>query len=223
MTFSHSITRPQLGVLATNTVLRKTYALLGLTLVFSAITAGLAMVLNAPPVNPILMLVGYFGLLFLTMGLRNSVWGLVSIFAFTGFMGYTLGPVLNFYIHAFSNGNQLVMTAFGATGLIFFGLSAYALTTKKSFNYLGAFLATAVTIAFIAALVSIFVNIPVLNLLIAGAFALISSGYILFQTSLIINGGETNYIMATITLYVSLLNLFLSLLQIFAAFAGNRK
>ncbi len=210
------------SILSTNKVLRNTYLLLALTLIFSSITAGFAIVTNAAPSNPFFFIILYFGLLFLTTRLRNSPWGLVSVFALTGFMGYTLGPIINFYIHAFSNGSQIVMTAFGATGIIFFALSAYALTTKKDFSYLAGFLFVAITVAFLACLVSLFFNIPTLNLLVSGAFVLISSGLILFQTSRIIHGGENNYIMATITLYVSLFNLFLSLLRIFAAFSGNR-
>ncbi len=208
--------------LTINKVLKKTYLLLGLTLIFSALTAGFAMKTNAMPVNTILFIVGYFGLLFLTTRLRNSVWGLVSVFALTGFMGYTLGPILNLYIKTFTNGNQIVMTALGATGVIFFALSAYAVTTKKDFSYLGGFLFVAIIVAFLAGLVSMFFNMPMLNLLISAAFVLISSGLILFQTSLIINGGERNYIMATISLYVALFNLFISLLRIFSAFSGNR-
>jgi modulator of FtsH protease len=219
---SKIITRTNESALSTNKVLRNTYALLSMTLIFSAITAGIAMKSNALPMNPILMIIIYFGLLFLTTRLSNSAWGIASIFALTGFLGYTLGPILNFYIHNFSNGTQLVMTALGATGFIFIGLSAYAITTKKDFSYLAGFLFAAIMIAFLLSIIGIFANIPALQLVISGAFALISSGLILFQTSLIINGGERNYIMATIQLYVALFNLFLSLLQILAAFGGNR-
>jgi len=216
------LVRSSASVLSTNKVLRNTYLLLSLTLIFSSITAFWAMTSLAAPINPFLMIIGYFGLLFLTSSLRNSPWGLVSVFALTGFMGYTLGPILNLYIRTFSNGSQIVMTALGATGLLFFGLSAYALTTKKDFSYLGAFLFVGIIVAFFAGLVSIFFNMPMLNILVSAAFVLISSGLILFQTSLIINGGERNYIMATINLYVALFNLFISLLRIFAAFSGNR-
>jgi modulator of FtsH protease len=209
------------SVLATNAVLRNTYILLGLTLLFRAAMAGLAMMQNVGPMHPLIVIVGYFGLLFLTQFLRNSAWGLVSIFALTGFMGYTLGPILNFYIHHFSNGSQLVMTSLGATGLIFFALSGYALTTRKDFSYMGAFLMVGMVVAFLASLGGLFFHIPGLMLAVSAMFVLISSGVILFQTSLIINGGETNYIMATITLYVSLYNLFISLLNLLGAF-NNR-
>lgn len=210
------------SVLAKNKVLRNTYMLLAMTLVFSAVTAGLAMANNAPPLNMWVTIIGYFGLLFITQALRNSPLGLVAIFAFTGFMGYTLGPILNMYIAAYSNGTQLIMTAFGGTGVIFFGLSGYAMATKKDFSYMGGMLAVGALVAFLAGIGAIVFNLPGLSLAVSAAFILISSGYILFQTSLIINGGERNYILATITLYVSIINLFLSLLRILAAIAGNR-
>lgn len=209
------------SVLATNAVLRNTYILLSLTLLFSAATAGLAMINNASPMHPLMVMIAYFGLFFLTSHLRNSPWGLVSIFALTGFMGYTLGPILNFYLHHFTNGSELVMTALGATGLIFFGLSGYALVSRKDFSYMGAFLMIGMIVAFVASLGGIFFHIPGLMLAVSAMFVLISSGLILFQTSMIINGGETNYIMATISLYISLYNLFISLLNLLGAF-NNR-
>lgn len=206
------------SVLATNRVLRNTYLLLGLTFLFSGLTAYFSWVANVGPINPLFLVVGMYGLMFLTQSLRNSVWGLVSIFAFTGFLGYTLGPILSFYTQTFSNGHQLIMMAMGATGIIFFGLSGYSLTTRKDFNYLSGFLFVATMTAVLAMIAGIFFQTPILFLAISALFVLISSGMILFQTSQIIHGGETNYIMATITLYVSLYNLFLSLLQIFGAF-----
>ena len=217
-----TISRSTQSVLAINRVLRNTYILLACTLIFSALTAWLALVKNTAPLNPFLFIVGYFALLFLTTSLKNSPWGLACVFALTGFMGYTLGPILNFYIKNFSNGNELIITALGGTGIIFFALSAYALITRKDFSYLGAFIFVGILVAFIGVLVSMFFNMPTLNLLVSGAFVLLSSGLILFQTSQIIHGGETNYIMATITLYVSLFNLFLSLLRILSAFGGKR-
>lgn len=210
------------SVLATNTVLRQTYLLLGLTLIFSAITAALAMFTNAPPLNPFITLVGYFGLLFLTNYSRNSSWGLLSVFGLTGFMGYTLGPILNHYIHGFTNGHELIMMSLGATGLIFFALSAYALTTKKDFSFMTSFLLVGMIVAFLASIGTLFFHIPVLMLTLSAIFILLSSGIILLQTSQIIHGGETNYIMATVTLYVSLYNIFLSLLNLLGAFSSNR-
>jgi len=209
------------SILATNRVLRNTYMLLGLTFLFSALMAGWAMISHAAPPNLIVLLVGTYGLMFLTHKLRNSAWGIVSILAFTGFLGYTLGPILNFYIKSFANGPQLIMTALGATGVIFFSLSGYVLTTRKDFSYLGGFLFVAVVTVLLASIAGMFFNIPALHLAISAAFVLISSGMILFQTSLIIQGGERNYIMATISLFVALYNLFISLLQIFGSFSGR--
>ncbi len=211
-------TRQSESVLATNTVLRNTYILLGLTLTFSAFTAGLAMVTNAHPMHPLMVMIGYFGLLFLTTYLRNSPWGLVSVFGLTGFMGYTLGPILNAYLHNFTNGSELIMMSLGATGLIFFALSGYALISRKDFSFMASFLMIGILVAFLASLGAIFFHIPGLMLAVSAMFVLLSSGLILFQTSQIIHGGETNYIMATITLYVSLYNLFISLLSILGIF-----
>jgi modulator of FtsH protease len=210
------------SILSTNKILRNTYILLSLTLMFSAAIAGFAFVTNAPPLNPLLTLVGYFGLLFLTRALRNSALGIVSVFALTGFLGYTLGPILNFYIHNFPNGHEIVMMAFGSTGVIFLGLSGYALVSRKDFSYLGGFIMVGMLVAFIASISLLFLHIPALSIAVSAAFVLLASGLILLQTSQIINGGETNYIMATITLYVSIFNLFISLLQLFGAFSGNR-
>ena len=218
----NTVTRVQSGIIIqTNSVIRNTYLLLSMTLLFSAFTAWLGMVTNAPVLG-LLALPIYFGLLFLTQMLRNSVWGIVSIFAFTGFMGYTLGPILNFAIHGFSNGAQLVMTSLGLTGLIFFALSGYALTTRKDFSYLNGFLFVAATVGMIASIAGLFFHIPLLYLGVSALFVLISSGMILFETSQIINGGERNYIMATISLYVSIYNLFVSLLQLLMMLSGRR-
>lgn len=209
------------SALATNKVLRNTYALLALTLLFSGATAGVAMAVNAPPMHWLLVLGGYFGLLFLTTWLRNSVWGLASIFALTGFMGYTLGPILSLYIGAFSNGAELVMMALGGTGVMFIGLSAYALASQRDFSFLRGFLLAGILVAFVGALVAVIFSIPALSLAMSAAFIVLMSALILYQTSEIIHGGETNYIMATITLYVSIYNLFTSLLHLLGFFAGE--
>jgi len=214
------ITNSRESLLATHTVLRNTYWLLGLTLLFSAATAGFAMVTNAKP-NLLLTLIGIYGLMFLTSALRNSGWGLVATFAFTGFMGYTLGPILNLVLHNYANGAQILMTSLGATGVIFFALSAYVLTTRKDFSYLGGFLFIGITVAFLASIAGLFFHLPALHLAISAAFVLLSSGLILFHTSNIIQGGERNYIMATISIYVALYNIFVSLLQLFTAFGGR--
>lgn len=215
------IARPESGVLATNKMLRNTYLLLSMTLLFSALSAGLSMTLNLPHPGILVTLVGYFGLLFLTTKLRNSAWGLVSIFALTGFMGLTLGPIINMYLHAFTNGHELVITALGGTGAIFLGLSGYALTTRKDFSFMGGFLMVGVLVAFLAGLGAIFFAIPALSLAVSAMFILLMAGMILFETSNIVHGGETNYILATISLYVSIYNLFLSLLQLLGVFGGE--
>jgi modulator of FtsH protease len=215
------IIRSDSQVLATNKMLRNTYMLLSMTLLFSAMTAGLSMALNLPHPGIVLTLVGYFGLLFLTTKLRNSAWGLLSVFALTGFMGLTLGPIINLYLRAFTNGNELVMMALGGTGAIFLGLSAYALTTRKDFSFMRGFLLVGVLVAFLAGLGAIFFTIPALSLAVSAMFIVLMSGMILFQTSEIVHGGETNYIMATVSLYVSVYNLFLSLLQLLGVFGGD--
>ncbi|HSN24349.1 MAG TPA: Bax inhibitor-1/YccA family protein [Methylomicrobium sp.] len=215
------VAHPESGVLATNKMLRNTYMLLSMTLLFSALTAGVSMTLNLPHPGILITLVGYFGLLFLTTKLRNSAWGLVSIFALTGFMGLTLGPIINMYLQAFTNGHQLVMTALGGTGVIFLGLSGYALTTRKDFSFIGGFLMVGILVAFLTGLGAVFFSIPALSLAVSAMFILLMTGMILFETSNIVHGGETNYIMATISLYVSIYNLFLSLLQILGVFGGD--
>jgi modulator of FtsH protease len=218
---TQTITRRREAALATNSLIRNTYILLSLTLLFSAVTAAVAMVTNAPPLNVWLVLIGYFGLLFVTSALRNSAWGLVSVFALTGFMGYTLGPILNIYITTFSNGAQLVAYAMGATGVIFLGLSGYALSTRKDFSYMGGFLMAGILVAFLAAIANIFLAMPALALVVSSVFVLLMCGLILYQTSAMVHGGETNYIMATITLYIAIFNLFTSLLQILGIFGGE--
>lgn len=212
----------QRSLLATHAVLRNTYFLLSLTLLFSGATAAFAMSTNASSPGILVFLIGMFGLSFLVNFLRNSAWGILAAFAFTGFMGYILGPILNMYLHNFTNGSQIIMTAMGATGIIFLTLSAYVLTTRKDFSYMGGFLFAGVMVAFLAGIAGALFNMPFLQIVISGAFALLSSGLILFHTSQIIHGGETNYITATISIYVALFNLFVSLLQILGAFSGNR-
>jgi modulator of FtsH protease len=198
---------------AKNKVLSNTYTLLSMTLLFSALTAGVSATLNLPHPGIMITLVGYFGLLFLTTKFRNSSAGLLCVFALTGFMGYTLGPVINAYL-SMSNGANIVMTAMGATGLIFLSLSAYAITTKKDFSFMGGFLMVGILLAFLAGLAAVFFEISSLSLAVSAMFVLLMSGLILYQTSDIIHGGETNYIMATVTLYVSIFNLFTSLLHL---------
>ena len=211
----------QESVLTTNSLIRNTYTLLSMTLLFSAATAGFAMVTQAPMVNIWLVLAGYFGLFFLTNYLRNSAWGLLSVFALTGFMGYTLGPILNAYISHYANGGQLVTYALGSTGAIFLGLSGYALTSRRDFSFMGGFIGAGILIAFIGVIANIFLGIPALGLALSSMFVLLMSAYILYQTSAMVHGGENNYIMATVGLYVSIYNLFTSLLQLLGVFGGD--
>ena len=192
-----------------------------MTLLFSAATAGISMIFKFPHPGILITLVGYFGLLFLTSALRNSIWGIASVFALTGFMGLTLGPIINAYVYHFANGTQLVMTALGGTGAIFVGLSAYALTTRKDFSFMGGFIMVGILVAFLAGIGALIFNLPTLSLAVSGMFVLLMSGYILYQTSAMLHGGETNYIMATVGLYVSIYNLFLNLLHLLAVFSGR--
>ena len=203
----------QTAVLASNKVVRNTYMLLSLTLAFSALTAGAAMALNLPHPGLIVTLVGYFGLLFLTAKFKNSTLGLGFVFALTGFMGYTLGPIISSYL-SLPSGGQIVMTAMGATAAIFLGLSGYALTSRKNFSFMGGFLMVGILVAFLAGLGAIFFEIPALSLTVSAMFVLLMAGLILYETSNIIHGGETNYIMATVTLFVAIFNLFTSLLHL---------
>jgi len=201
------------SVLASNKMIRNTYMLLSMTLLFSALTAGLSLAMRLPHPGMVITLIGYFGLLFLTTKLRNSGWGLVSVFALTGFMGYTLGPIIGYYLRL-PNGGQTVMMAMAGTAIIFLSLSGYALTTRKDFSFMGGFLMVGVLLAFFAGLGAIFFEIPALSLTVSAAFVLLMSGLILYETSNIIHGGETNYVMATVSLYVTIFNLFTSLLQL---------
>ena len=211
---------PARGAAQVNKLIRNTYLLLSLTLLFSALTATVSVVLNLPHPGLILTLVGYFGLLFLTYKLKNSVWGLAAVFALTGFMGLTLGPIISAYL-GLPNGGQVVAMAFGGTAAIFLGLSAYALTSRKDFSFLGGFLFAGVLVAFLAGLAAVFFEMPGLSLAVSAMFVLLMSGMILFETSQLVHGGETNYIIATVGLYVAIYNLFVSLLQLIGAFSGD--
>ncbi len=212
--------RTAAATFATNKVIRNTYMLLSASLLFSALAAGISMSLNLPHPGLLLTLGAYFGLLFLTAKFRNSALGLVCVFALTGFMGYTLGPILNAYL-AMPNGSQVVMTAMGATGAIFMGLSGYALTTRKDFSFMGGFLFVGILVAFLAGLGAVFFEMPGLSLAVSSMFVLLMAGLILYATSNIIHGGETNYIMATVTLYVAIFNLFTSLLHLLGFLGGD--
>lgn len=198
---------------AANKTLRNTYGLLSLTLLFSAFTAGLSMAFNLPHPGLIITLVGFYGLLFLTHKFKNSAAGILCVFALTGFMGLTLGPILSAYMNM-ANGASLIMSALGITGLSFLGLSAYALVSKKDFSFLNGFITVGFFVLLFAVIAGIFVKMPALQIFISAGFALFSAAVILLQTSEIVRGGETNYIMATVNLYVSLYNMFLSVLSL---------
>jgi modulator of FtsH protease len=168
----------------------------------------------------VITLLGYFGLLFLTTRFRNSALGLVFVFALTGFMGFTLGPIINLYLKL-PNGAELVMNALGATAITFVGLSAYALSSRKDFSFMGGFLMAGIVVAFLAGIGAYFFEMQGLSLVVSAMFVVLMAGLILFQTSAMVNGGETNYIMATITLYVSIYNLFTSLLHLMGVFGDD--
>jgi len=220
MNFNQTMTGAGGAVRDTNKLIRNTYTLLSMTLIFSAMTAGASMAFNLPHPGFILTMVGFFGLFFLTHKLKNSAWGLASVFALTGFMGMTLGPILNAYM-AMANGSQIIMTAMGGTGTIFLALSAYALTTRKDFSFMGGFLMVGMLVAILGMLGAWLFSIPVLSLAVSAMIVMLMSGFILYDTSRLIHGGETNYIIATVGLYVSIYNLFLSLLHLIGAFSGD--
>ena len=201
------------AALSTNRVLRNTYWLLSATLLFSAAATATSAALKLPHPGIVFTLLGFFGLLYATTKLRNSAWGLAAVFGLTGFMGYTLGPIVSHYL-AMPNGHQVVMMAMGGTGAIFVGLSAYAMASRKDFSFMGGFLLAGILIAFLAGLGAIFFEVPALSLTVSAVFVLLMAGLILFETSRIVHGGETNYIMATVSLYVSIYNLFSSLLAL---------
>ena len=209
------------GAASSSALIRNTYLLLSMTLLFSAATAAFAMALDLRGPGLLLTMVGYFGLLFAVHKLRNSAWGILAVFALTGFMGFTLGPIINLYLNAFGNGHQLVMTALGGSGAIFLGLSAYALTSRRDFSFMGGFLFAGVMVAFLAGLAAVFLQMPALSLAVSAMFVLLMSASILYQTSAMVHGGETNYLLATVGLYVSLYNLFLSLLQLLGFASGD--
>lgn len=210
-------------VVSTNKVLRNTYLLLSMTLLFSGAMAGLALAIDAPYMSWWPLLIS-FGLLFAIMKFKNSVLGIGLVFAFTGTLGFSIGPVVGFYL-ATAGGAETVMTALGLTGLIFFTLSGYVLTTKKDFSFMRGFLFTGLMVI-LGSMLLLFVgplfgfHVPGLHLAISAAVVLLMSGFILFDTSRIINGGETNYVMATVSLYLDIYNIFVHLLMLLG-FAGD--
>jgi modulator of FtsH protease len=205
--------------ISSHKVLRNTYALLSMTLLFSAAMATLGVIFKLPAPGLVITLVGYFGLLFLIHKVQNSGWAVPAVFALTGFMGYTLGPLLSLHL-SFPGGAQAITLALGATAVTFLALSGWVLATRRDFSFMGGFLFAGMVIALLAGVAAMFLQLPALALAVSAMVALLSAGMILFETSRIVNGGETNYVMATVSLFVSLFNLFTSLLSLFG-FGNN--
>lgn len=211
------------SAISTHAVLRNTYMLLSLTLLFSAMAATVAVVSNAGMGSSIIAFVLSLVLLFVTSALRNSGWGIVSVFAFTGCMGYSLGPMLNYFIHGYTNGGQLIVTALAGTGLTFLVTSAYIITTKKDMSGVGKFLMIGLVVCIVASLANIFLKMPAMQLAISSILTFISVMLMMYDTSRIINNGERNYIMATISLYLDIQMLFQNLLMLLGVFGGNKE
>lgn len=220
-TLDRVLTTRQDAVITSHKVLRNTYALLSMTLLFSALMAGVGMAVGMPPVMSMVASLGALALIWLVLPrTENSAAGLVVVFGITGLLGLGLGPMLSQYL-AIPNGGQIVATALGGTGVVFLGLSAYALTTKRDFSFMGGFLFVGMMVALVAMIANLFLEIPALSLATSAVIVLLMSGMILFDTSRIIHGGETNYIRATVSLYLDIYNLFVSLLQLLTAFSGD--
>lgn len=209
----------QPSVLETNKVLRNTYMLLAMTLAFSAVCAGLTMAMGIGHGAAMGMSLTALVMIFFLNKVANSSMGILFVFAFTGLLGGSLGPMLNYYMAA--GASSLVFQALGTTALVFFGLSAYVLTTKKDFSFMGGFLLVGLIVAIVASVANIFMGIPALSLAVSAAIVFIMSGFILYDTSRIVNGGETNYIRATVSMYLNIYNLFTSILHLLGAFGGD--
>jgi modulator of FtsH protease len=219
MQMNTAVTRSSGAILQTNKLIRNTYMLLSMTLIFSGLTAFLSVAMNAPyGIAFVATLVGIGMLWFVLPRTQNSSAGIPVIFAITGLLGFGLGPMLSYYLNVNPN---IVMVAMGGTGAIFLGLSGYALTTRKDFSFMGGFIFVGMLVAIGAMVVNIFLGIPALALAVSAAVIMIMSGFILFQTSAMIHGGETNYISATASLFLSILNIFTSLLHILGAFGDD--
>ncbi|MBL4940605.1 MAG: Bax inhibitor-1/YccA family protein [Colwellia sp.] len=213
-------TASQSSAIEINKVLKNTYMLLSMTLAFSAVTASISMAMNLPHMAALVMMLVAFGLMFVVNKKADSASGIYWIFAFTGLMGASLGPMLSAYA-AMPGGPSMIMQAFGGTALIFFALSGYALTSKKDFSFLGGFLMTGLIVMLVAMVANFFFQIPALSLAISAGVIMIMSGLILFDTSRIINGGERNYIRATVSLYLSIYNIFVHLLHLLGVFGSD--
>jgi len=219
--FGNTVIRSQTSAISTNKVLKNTYILLSMTLLFSALTAGLSMTMAVSPGLSMFSSLGALALIWLVLPrTQNSTAGIFVVFAITGLLGFGLGPMLSYYL-AIPGGSRIVGTALGGTGIVFLGLSGYALTSKRDFSFMGGFLFAGLIVVLIAAVANIFLAMPVLQLTISGAIVMLMSGLILFDTSRIVNGGETNYIRATVGLYLNLYNMFIALLNLLSAFSGD--
>lgn len=205
------------SLLATNQLIRNTYMMLSLTLLFSAAMAGVSMWLNLPPMISLVSMFGAMALIwFVLPRTARSGAGLVTVFAITGLMGLGLGPTINYYLHL-AGGDQIVMTALGGTGVIFLALSAYALISRRDFSFMGGFLMVGMIVVLLAMLGNLFFDLPALSMALSGAVILLMSGFILYDTSRMVNSGEDNYLMMTVSLYLSIFNIFVSLLNILGA------
>lgn len=221
MQLNSTIARPEASILQTNKVIRNTYILLSMTLFFSGVMAAISTMLVMPPMTGLVTFGAALLLLWLVLPrYANSSAGVGLVFLITGLLGFGLGPMLNSYLQL-ANGSQLIMTAMGGTGVIFLTLSGYALTTRKDFSFMGGFLMVGMVVAIVAIIANIFLNIPALSLVISAVVIMIMSGFILYDTSRIIHGGETNYVTATIGLYLSILNIFVHLLHLLGVFGGE--
>lgn len=201
------------GMSVENSVLKNTFMLLAMTFAFSALMAGIAMAAGISMINPWIVLGVYIGIVFLLHFNANNGFGVLLAFAMTGWLGFTLGPILSMLVAVKP---MVVLSAFAMASVMFAGLSAYALVTKKDFSFMGGFLTMGIIVAFVAGLIALFFKLTVLSLLVSAAFVLLSGGMILWQVSEIVRGGETNYVLATVTLFASFYNIFVSLLNLFS-------
>lgn len=217
----YSVARPAASALSVNKVVKNTYILLSVTLFFSAIMAAVSVMIQMPPMTYLLSIGGAFLLMWLVLPkTANSSAGLLTVFAITGLMGFGLGPILTHYL-SLPNGPQIVATAFGGTGVIFLGLSGYALTSRQNFNFMGGFLVAGLLMVFVVALANIFLNMPALSLALSAVVIMLMSGFILYDTSRMVHGGENNYILMTVSLYVSIFNIFVHLLHLLGVMSGD--
>lgn len=219
-TISHRTARG--SIIAEHEVLRNTYCLLGISLLICAATATLSVLFRLPHPGIILTLIGFYGLLFGVQANADNGIGLLFTFAFTGFLGYTLGPILSLVLYGFANGSQILISTTACTGTIFMVLSAYVLTTRENFTYLGGMLMIFLVTGLLMSLIGLIFQMPLMLMMTSALFVLVFSGMILFHTSNIIHGGERNYILATISLFLAIYNLFINLLQIMMMLNGRR-